>query len=249
MRRTDLVEEREVVPVQSFLMMMFSAVAGAALAIWVLPSLAGGILSSLTGTTPKAFWYLSRASAIVAYLLLWLSMAFGLIITNRMAHLWPGGPAAFDLHQHVSVLAITFSVFHGLILLGDGFIRPTLVNVLLPFDLASYRPFWVGVGQVGFYTLLLVATTFYTRKWLGGGRWRTIHMLSYAAFLLVMSHGLMSGTDSLAPWAIWLYSCTGVSVLFLTVYRMLAARGRPAPPSHATPSTHFRSRQGLPGGG
>src|SRR6266540_1369678 len=51
-------------------------------------------------------WYLSRASAFVAYILLWLSMALGLSITNRMARVSPGGPIVGDLHEHASLLGV-----------------------------------------------------------------------------------------------------------------------------------------------
>ena len=37
------------------------------------------------GVEPKAYWYLSRSSAIVAYILLWISMVLGLAITNKLA--------------------------------------------------------------------------------------------------------------------------------------------------------------------
>lgn len=60
--------------------------------------------TSLSGAEPKAFWELSRAAAFVAFALIWLSMALGLSITNRLARLWPGGPAAADLHQYTSLL-------------------------------------------------------------------------------------------------------------------------------------------------
>ena len=53
-----------------------------------------GIQASLAGSDPTAFWYLSRATAFVGFGLLWLSMASGLAITNKLARLWPGGPAA-----------------------------------------------------------------------------------------------------------------------------------------------------------
>lgn len=249
MHDPDRHEEREVVSLQGFLMMVLAVVAGVMLAISALPSLASGILVSLAGQTPKAFWYLSRASAFVAYVMLWLSMGLGLVITNRMAQLWPGGPAAYDLHQHVSLLAIVFSLFHGLILLGDGFIRPALANVLVPFNLASYRSLWVGLGQIGFYVLLLVTLTFYARKRLGRMRWRTIHMLSYGAFLLALAHGLMSGTDSAAPWATSLYFVSAVSVFFLTVYRVLASRMKPTRSDQAVASAHHKARRRLPEGG
>jgi hypothetical protein len=81
-----------------------------------------GLSGSLVWDAPKGYWYLSRASAWMAFALLWLSMALGLLITNRLARVWPGGPNAFDLHQHVSLLALAFSLFHALILLGDRYV-------------------------------------------------------------------------------------------------------------------------------
>jgi len=233
MRNPTPINDEDVVPFQSFLLLILATAAGAFLALVVLPQLLPGMLSSTAGTAPKAFWYLSRSSAFAAYLLLWLSMAFGLSITNRMAQVWPGGPAAFELHQHVSLLAIAFSLFHALILIGDQFINTTLGGVLIPFAMSTYRPLWVGLGQLGLYISLLVTLTFYARKRLGNQRWRAIHLTSYAAFFLVMAHGLLSGTDATTAWALSIYGVTGISVFFLTVYRVLAAINKPAPHAHS----------------
>jgi predicted ferric reductase len=245
MRNQPVIHDEDVIPLQSFLVLLFISAAGAFLAGSVLPALLPGILSSAAGSAPKAFWYLSRSSAFAAYLLLWLSMAFGLILTNRMAQLWPGGPAALDLHQYVSLLGIAFSLFHGLILLGDQFINTSLGGVLVPFGMSTYRPAWVGLGQIGLYLSLLVTLTFYARKRLGGQHWRTIHLLSYLAFLLVMAHGLLSGTDSATAWAMWMYGLTGLSIFFLTIYRILASRLTSGTASHASRPAASSSRDFL----
>src|SRR3954451_6246454 len=63
-----------------------------------------GIQASLSGAEPHVFWDLSRATAFVAFVLVWLSMVLGLGITNKLARLWPGGPAATDLHEYTSLL-------------------------------------------------------------------------------------------------------------------------------------------------
>lgn len=215
--------EDEAVPLQSVLLLLLSSGAGALLAVNVLPVLTPGFLASMSADGLKAFWYLSRSSAFAAYLLLWLSMVFGLVITNRMAKLWPGGPQAFDLHQHVSLLAIAFSLFHAVILLGDQYLKPTFPQIMLPFGMEAYRPLWVGLGQVAFYLSLLVSLTFYARKWLGRRLWRLIHITSYAGYFLVLFHGIYSGTDTLTVAALSMYALTGVSVLFLTIYRVLSA--------------------------
>ena len=172
-------------------------------------------------------WYLSRAAAFVAYILLWLSMVSGLAITNRLARIWPGGPTAADLHERASLLGLVFAVLHGLVLLGDQYIGYTLPQILIPFAGTSYMPLWVGFGQIGLYLMAVVTLSFYVRQRIGAKTWRLIHYLSFGVFALSLVHGIVSGTDTGATWAIWTYLSTGVSVLALTIYRFWV-RGRPA---------------------
>lgn len=203
------------------ILMLLAVVVGALAAVVVLPAWLPGLTTSLLGAEPKAYWYLSRSSAFVAYTLLWLSMVLGLMITNKLARLWPGGPVAFDLHQHTSLLGLAFALFHALILMGDSYIGYTLTQVLVPFASLDYNPLWVGLGQVGFYLLALVGLSFYARQFMSRRAWRLIHFLSFAVFLLALVHGLASGTDSTTQWASSMYWVTGGSVLFLTLYRVL----------------------------
>jgi predicted ferric reductase len=193
-----------------------------------LPDLAPRLASSLVGENPKAYWYLSRGSAIVAYLLLWASMAFGLLITNKMARAWPGGPAAFELHEYVSLLGLGFALFHGLILMGDQFIHYNLAQVLLPFGSYGFKPFWVGLGQLSFYLSAVLVASFYVRKRIGNQTWRILHFASFGAFLFAMVHGLMSGTDTASSWMQAIYWLSAASLVFLIVYRVLVSRYMPA---------------------
>ncbi len=202
--------------------LLFSGIIGALLAILVLPVWLPALAGSLQGPTPKAYWYLSRASGLVAYGLLWLSMLMGLMITGRIARLWPGGPAAFDLHQHTALLSLALSTFHALILLGDRYISFTLMRILIPFSSADYRPIWVGFGQIGLYLLALVGLSFYVRRKIGHKTWRRIHYLSFVVFLVVTVHGLMSGTDATKAGVRLMYQAAGGSVLGLLIYRILA---------------------------
>ena len=182
-----------------------TVVIGSLVAVFVLPGWLPGPKASLFGPSPRAYWYLSRASAVVAYILLWLSMAFGVAITNRLARLWPGDPTAYDIHQHASLLGLAVALFHGLILVGDQYTHFGLVQVLLPFTTASYRPLWVGLGQVALYTLAIVDLSFYIRRRLGRRGWRLIHFPSYAVFALGLIHGVLSGTDAGTAWAQLMY--------------------------------------------
>lgn len=207
---------------------LLATAAGALAAAVVLPYWLPNLSSSLLGAEPKAYWYLARASGFVAYLLLWLSMLLGVAITNTWARLWPGGPIAFDLHQHTSLLGLAFALFHALVLLGDTYMNYTLAQVLLPFASSDYKPLEVGLGQLGFYMMAIIGFSFYARRIIGRALWRAIHFLSFVVFLAVLAHGLTSGTDTTTLLARSIYWGTGGSLLFFTIYRVLNTITKPA---------------------
>lgn len=209
------------VNIQFFLLIMLAMIAGVFLAILVLPSWLPNMATSLTGTDPKVYWYLSRATAFVSLSVLWLSMMLGLGITNKMARLWPGAPAAFAIHEYVSLLGLAFALFHALILLGDHYIDFTIAQIFVPFSTVDYRPTWTGIGQLAFYIWLIVALSFYVRSSIGQKTWRLLHYLSFATYVMGLAHGLLGGTDATTNWAWWYYWISGGSLLFLLVHRIV----------------------------
>jgi predicted ferric reductase len=224
-------------------LLMAGMAAGALLAIWVLPAWIPGLTASVAGESPKAYWYLARSSAIVAYLLLWISMVLGVLITNRLARVWPGGPVAYDLHQYASLLGLGFGVFHALILLGDRYLAPTISQIAIPFALNTYQPFWTGVGQLGFYLFAVVALTFYIRRRTGPKFWRWIHFLSYSVYLMILGHAVFSGSDSALPGMSMLYWITAGGLLFVTLYRILAAATSETPARRGAATVDGRQPQ------
>ena len=219
----DLEASAPAMSLTSFLILLSATAAGAFLATLVLPYWLPGLDVSLQGDSPKVFWLLSRASAIVGYILVWFSMVFGLLITNKLARVWPGGPQAFNLHQHFSLLGLALGLFHGLILMGDRYLQFNLRQVLLPFASTNYRPLWVGMGQLSFYLMGIIAMSFYVRRRISPRIWRLIHFLGFAVYLMVLLHGIFSGTDSGAGWAKDLYWSSAGVLIFLFIYRVLAA--------------------------
>jgi predicted ferric reductase len=165
----------------------------------------------------QLWWYVTRASGIVAYLLLWLSMVLGLAVTSKYADAVLDRMFTYDFHQFISLLAIVFLVVHVSALLVDRYLPYSIWQVLIPFA-SPYRPFWVGVGVLSFYTTMLVTVTFYMRKRIGMRTFRVIHYLSLAGYLGATLHGLFAGTDSPLPTMRLLYAGTGLAVVFLTVY-------------------------------
>jgi predicted ferric reductase len=223
-KNRELESLRPALSFRTLLLVLIAVVAGAVLATVVIPAWLPNLGQSLLGPSPKVFWYVSRASAVVAYLLVWAAMALGVGITNRLARVWPGAPTTYDLHQYFSLLGLGFGLLHALILLGDRYINYTLAQLLIPFASSNYRQAWVGLGQVGIYLLALVALSFYARKQITMRWWRLIHGLSFSVFVLVLAHSITSGTDSSTPWFLVMYWLTAGTLLFLAVYRVLVRR-------------------------
>ncbi len=176
----------------------------------------------LAGDTP-AFWYMARAGGLVAYLLLWLSMLWGLVLSTKVTEGLVAAPIAYGLHEFLSLGAVVFAGLHSLVLLGDRYINFSLLHLLLPFT-APYEPLWTGLGTIGFYLVAALTASFYLRKQIGQKLWRLFHYLSFGAYGLALLHSLMAGTDSSLGLVKLIYLGTGFTILFLTLYRLLTVK-------------------------
>jgi len=229
----ELLEEGPAVSLPMLMLFLLAILAGSLVAAVLLPLLLPDLTASVLGDQPTVFWMLSRGTAIVAFVLLWMSSAMGLFITNRLARAWPGGPAAFDLHQYLSILGLGFALAHGTVLLGDRFMNYSLVQILVPFATQAYRPLWVGIGQIAFYIWGLLVLSFYVRRQIGNNTWRLIHYTGFFGFLMALVHGLASGTNSGELWARGLYLTAGGLLRFRSIYRTLVTATRRVKPATA----------------
>ncbi|MGE5224639.1 MAG: hypothetical protein ACM3PY_19560 [Omnitrophica WOR_2 bacterium] len=177
--------------------------------------------------TVQSLWYVTRAAGIVAYLLLWLSMVWGLAVPAKIFDNVLQRAFTFEYHQFLSLLAVGFIFLHVAVLLADQYLPFTVAQVLVPF-IAPYRPAWVGIGVLGFYLILLVTITFYLRSRIGMRAFRLIHVLSLLSYLGALVHSFFSGTDSTLPAAQIMYASTFLVVVFLTAYWIFIGEGKKA---------------------
>jgi sulfoxide reductase heme-binding subunit YedZ len=167
--------------------------------------------------TTHTTWYITRAAGWVAYFLLWFSMVWGLAIPTKFFERVLSPTFAVDFHEYISLLALGFIALHVGVLMIDQYLPFTLVQILVPF-MAPYRPFWVGLGVLGFYLTALVTATFYLRKKIGQKMFKKIHVLSLAAYLGVVMHAFFAGSDSSLSAVQLIYFATFMVVVFLTAY-------------------------------
>jgi predicted ferric reductase len=176
----------------------------------------------LSGDT-KAYWYMARAGGIVGYGLLWLSVVWGLVLSTKITDGLVPAPIAYGLHEFLSLGTILFAAGHALVLLGDRYIGFNIFHLTLPF-VAPYKPLWTGLGTIGLYLSAILTGSFYLRKQIGQKVWRTLHYLTFGTYLLVLTHGVMAGSDSGLGVMRLIYFSTGFSVLFLVYYRLFTLK-------------------------
>lgn len=189
-------------------------------------SLRHGLDRLFAFNTQQAMWFITRAAGIIAYLLLWLSTAWGLAIPSKIMSDMLTGDFAFDFHQFISLLALGFLGIHIFILTADRYLPYSLAQILIPFN-SPYRPVWVGLGTIALYLTLLVTVTFYLKKRIGMNKFRVIHYSSMLAYLFGVVHALFAGTDSSMPATLIMYGSTFLVIVFLTVYWLVSLRLRP----------------------
>jgi sulfoxide reductase heme-binding subunit YedZ len=193
---------------------------------------------SLTDPTQHIFWLASRSLGIVAMLLVSISVGLGLAFSARLGTK-PGSAARLKtLHEAVALTSLLAIGGHGLLLLGDAYLHPTLAQITIPFTL---QPVWTGIGVVAGWLALILGLSFYVRRWIGVRLWRWLHRWTVAVFALALVHTIGSGTDATSAWLVVLLALAAVPVVFIGGYRYLAAE-RPAgkpPLGQANPHPGF----------
>lgn len=183
-------------------------------------SSAQGLQSLFAMNSTQIWWYVTRASGLTGYFLLWLSMVWGFAIPTGLLKPVLENVFTYDFHEHLSLLGLGFVLIHVVVLLFDQYLPFNVLQLLIPFT-DTYRPLWVGMGIISFYLLLLVTFTFYLRQKIGAKVFRSIHLLSLVSYLGTTLHGLFAGTDSALSITMLLYVGTFLIVVFLTLYWLI----------------------------
>jgi methionine sulfoxide reductase heme-binding subunit len=165
-------------------------------------------------------WYVARASGLLAFVLLTLSVCIGLLLSGRARSTrWPRF-ALEDVHGFAGMLAGSFIVIHGAALLVDSYLPFSLPQLIVP-GTAPYRPLATAVGIVAAELLLALAVTNRYRRRIPHRIWRRAHYLNFAVWTLALVHGLTAGADARTLWAGILYTVSASAVAGLTVWRVL----------------------------
>lgn len=181
-----------------------------------------------------ALWYATRASGLMALVLLTVTMVLGILTTTRAkARSWPGF-AQQEMHRRISILAVVFLGIHVITSVLDTFVNISWAAIVIPFT-SEYSGFWVGVGAVALDLMIAVFVTSLLRERMRPAMWRAVHWLAYLSWPVAMAHTFGMGTDSREAWVIVLGVVCGLAVAAALGWRFYAAsRQASARTAHAS---------------
>ena len=164
-------------------------------------------------------WVLIRLSGFLGYFLFTVSICAGLM--SRFAIFQKKKPLMNELHQTSGWVGVLAVIFHMTLLWKDCFVPYEISEIFVPFS-SEYAPLESAIGTISFYLFLIViATSDFLMKKLGRNIWRKIHILVIPAWVLMVLHGVLIGTDSNQPWAAFLYGGGVFLVITLLSFRHL----------------------------
>jgi sulfoxide reductase heme-binding subunit YedZ len=166
-------------------------------------------------------WYITRASGIVALVLLTVTMVLGVITTSRArSRNWPGF-AQQELHRRISMLSVVFLAVHVLTSILDTYVHIGWLAIFVPFA-SSYGRFWVAMGTVALDLMVAVFLSSLLRSRMRPGTWRGIHWLAYGCWPIALAHTFGLGTDAGEGWVVILGVVCVVSVGLALLWRLKA---------------------------
>lgn len=155
---------------------------------------------------PQFWWYLTRSSGIVAWLMLTATVIWGVLLStkafpNQRRPLW-----LLALHRWLAGLMLSFLAIHLAALVADNYVTFDVVDLVVPFA-TDWKPGAVALGVVAMWLLVAVQVTSVAMKRLPRKFWRVVHLSSYVVFWLTSMHAAFAGTDTTS----WLYRWTAVA--------------------------------------
>jgi sulfoxide reductase heme-binding subunit YedZ len=174
------------------------------------------------------WWIASRASGIVALLLVTISVGIGLTMSAKLLRKRGLGPKLTAIHEQTALAGLIAIGVHAVTLLGDPWLHPSLAGISVPFVM-GYRTFFTGLGIIGAWLAALLGLSFYFRRSIGAALWRKAHRATVVVYVLGLVHAIGAGTDASTAWLRWFMALTAIPIAGLFLRRVLGRKPTPLP--------------------
>lgn len=165
---------------------------------------------------PAVWWFVTRSSAIVAWVLLTLSALWGILLRTRILRGADNPDWLKTVHRYVSSLALLMVTTHLVSLYLDSFLEFTVVELLIPFS-SDFEPLGTAIGVVATWLLVLVWVSSILMDRLPRSFWKVVHYSSYAILFGVAIHAGLVGSDVGTPW----YTATSIGLITATILAVM----------------------------
>ncbi len=186
-----------------------------------------------------SWWYLSRATGIVAWALLSASVIWGLVLSTRVFDRKPSPKWLTDLHRFLGGTAVVFVAIHVGTIVADSYVHFGVADVFVPFA-SRWHPVAIAWGVLAMWLMLAVEASSLAMRLLPRRVWHAIHLSSYALFVSATMHALASGPDTRKQAFELVLSAVLAVVTLLTLVRLAthkrkgSARSRPSAAARRT---------------
>ncbi len=178
--------------------------------------------------TSKWTWYVARSGGLVAWATCTASIVWGLLLSTRLVQR-KGIPAwLLDLHRFLGTLTLAFTAIHLAGLAFDSY-APFGPSALFVPMASTWKPGPVAWGIVALYVLVAIEVTSWLMRRIPRRWWHAIHLSSVVLFLTSTVHAFTAGSDRMNLAVQWIALVATMTVVFLTIVRVLSPRSTRAP--------------------
>lgn len=188
------------------------------------------------------WWLASRASGLVALVLVTVSVGLGLTMAGKVMRRPGLSRKLMALHEQTALAGLVAIALHGITLLGDPWLNPGVAGVTVPFAM-GHRPLATGLGIIAGYLAALLGLSFYLRKRIGAKLWRKAHRATVLVYVLGLTHAFTAGTDASTVWFRGWVLMTAPVIGILFLYRALSGATRKAGAQQRNADDRARARR------
>ena len=151
---------------------------------------------------PQIWWYVTRASAIIAWVLMTLAVVWGILLSTRVMRRIDNPSWLQDLHRYLGGAALVMVGLHMVSLMLDTYAHFSVEELLVPFAIEPrFAGLPIALGILAFYLLVAIQASSYLKNRIPEKVWKGIHYSAYVALVAVSFHaGFSSSKDVSQLW-------------------------------------------------
>ena len=127
------------------------------------------------------WWLASRASGLVAFALITISVGIGLAMAGKVMRRPGLSRKLLAIHEQTALAGLVAIAVHGITLIGDPWLHPGIAGVTVPLAI-GYKTVFTAFGIVAGYLAALLGLSFYARKRIGARLWRKAHRATVVVY-------------------------------------------------------------------